>query len=62
MYEVFCEKFRFPGGGPDQLNRCKKSCSWLNTDVQVNLQLHFPVQYIGDFTTAKLHLNRVLEK
>jgi len=41
MYHVFFEKFRVPGGGPDQLSRCKEataSCSsncifisWYNT-------------------------------
>jgi len=27
MYEVFLEKFRVPGGGPDQLNRCKEAAA-----------------------------------
>jgi len=38
------------------------SCSRLNADVQLKLQLHFLVQNNGVFTTVKLHLSRVLEK
>jgi len=50
------------GRGPDQFEALQGSCSWLIADVQVILQLHFPVQYNGGFTIVKLHLNRVLEK
>jgi hypothetical protein len=62
MYQVFLQKVLFSGRGTLPVEPLQRSYSWLIADVQVILQLHFPVQYNGVFTTVKLHLNRVLEK
>jgi len=44
------------------LEPLRRSCSRLIADVQVRLQLHFPIQYNVVLNTVKLYLDHVLEK
>jgi len=62
MYHVYLQKVPCSGKGTWPVEPLHGSCSRLNADVQLKLQLHFLVQYNGVFTTVKLRLSRVLEK
>jgi len=41
MYEVFREKFRVPGGGPDQLNCCKEAAAGSLLTCSLDIENHF---------------------
>jgi len=62
MYHVFLQKVSCSGRGTWPVEPLHGSCSRLNADVQLKLQLQFLVQYNGVFTTVQLHLSRVHEK
>jgi len=52
MYEVFLEKFRVQGGGPDQLNRCKEAAA----GSMLTYQIKSHQNWVGGFLSSGLFL------
>jgi len=56
MYQVFREKFRVPGGGADQLNRCKEAAAGsMLTCSAAQIADSFPGTLQWAFYHVKLH-------
>jgi len=55
MYQVFLQKVSCSQRGTWPVEPLQGSCSRLNADVKLKLQLHFLVQYNRVFTTVKMH-------